>query len=60
MKPKEPKKKKTRKNLRADSSISDQDITHNNRDDENTSEVSRIHKIITGRTTLTKKDFKKN
>ena len=60
VKPKEPKKKKTRKNLRADSSISDQDIAHYNTDDKNTNEVSRIHKIITGRTTLTKKDFKKN
>ena len=60
VKPKEPKKKKTKKNLRADSSICNQDITHNNTDDENTNEVSRIHKTITGKKTLTKKNFKKN
>ena len=54
------KKKKAKKNLRAESSISDQDIPNNSSDEENTNEVARMHKVITGKKTLTKKDFKKN
>ena len=52
-------KKKAKKNLRAESSISEHDNANNTTHDENTNEVSRIHKIITGKKTLTKKDFKK-
>ena len=54
------KTKKTKKNLRAELSISEHDNANNTTDDENTNEVSRIHKIITGKKILTKKDFKKN
>ena len=57
------KKRKTKKNLRAESSISDQDKAHDTTDEEDTSEVSRIHKIITGKKgnkSFTKEDFKKN
>ena len=56
-----PKKKKTEKNLRAESSISDNGNATT--DDENTNEVARIHKIITtkkAKKTLTKEDFKNN
>ena len=52
------KKKKANKNLRAESSICDN--PNNPTDDENTNEVARIHKVITGKKTVTKKDFKKN
>ena len=58
-----PKKRKTKKNLRAESSISENDNGNVTTDDENTYEVARIHKIITtkkGKKTLTKEDFKKN
>ena len=54
------KHKKNKKKVNAESSISD----HNNSsDDENshgTNEVARMHQIITGKRTYTKKDFKKN
>ena len=53
------KHKKTKKKLNAESSISD---NHNSSDDENTqgtNEVARMHQIITGKKTYTKKDFKK-
>ena len=58
-----PKKRKTKKNLKAESSISENDNGNVTTDDENTNEVSRIHKKITGKKgkkTLTKEDFKKN
>ena len=54
------KKRKTKKNLNADSSISDK--AQDTSDDERTSEVQRIHKIITGKQakkSLTKEDIKK-
>ena len=54
------KHKKTKKKLNAESSISD---NHNSSDDDNTqetNEVAYMHKIITGKKTYTKKDFKKN
>ena len=57
------KKRKTKKNLTAESSISENDNGNATTDDENTNEVSRIHKIITGKKgkkTLTKEGFKKN
>ena len=54
------KKKKAKKNLNAESSISDQDIPNNSSDEENTNEVARMHKVITGKKTYTKKDLKKN
>ena len=54
------KHKKTKKKVNAESSISD----HNNSSDDETShgtnEVARMHQIITGKRTYTKKDFKKN
>ena len=54
------KHRKTKKKINAESSISD---NHNSSDDENTqgtNEVARMHQIITGKKTYTKKDFKKN
>ena len=54
------KHKKAKKKLNAESSISD---NHNSSEDENThetNEVAYMHKIITGKKTYTKKDFKKN
>ena len=54
------KKRKTKKNLNAESSISDK--AHDTSEDEDTSEVQRIHKIITGKQakkSLTKEDLKK-
>ena len=50
------KHKKTKKKLNAESSISDH---HNSSDDENISDLAYMHKIITGKKTLTKKDFVK-
>ena len=50
------KQKKAKKKLNAESSISDH---HNSSDDENTSDLAYMHKIITGKKTFTKKDFKK-
>ena len=54
------KPKKSKKKHNAESSISD---NHNSSDDENTqetNEVAYMHKIITGKKTYSKKDFKKN
>ena len=54
------KHRKTKKKINAESSISD---NHNSSDNENTqgtNEVARMHQIITGKKTYTKKDFKKN
>ena len=53
------KQKKSQKKLNTESSISD---NHNSSDDENTqeNEVAYMHKIITGKKTYTKKDFRKN
>ena len=48
--------KKIKKKLNAESSISDH---HNSSDDENISDLAYMHKIITGKKTLTKKDFVK-
>ena len=51
--------KKSKKKINAESSISD----HNNSSDEEssqTNEVARMHQIITGKRSYTKKDFKKN
>ena len=56
------KKRKTKKNLNAESSISENDKAHDTSEDEDTSEVQRIHKIITGnkgKKSFTKEDFKK-
>ena len=50
------KSKKTKKKLSAESSIGD---NHNSSDDENISDLAYMHKIITGKKTLTKKDFVK-
>ena len=50
------KQKKAKKKINAESSISDH---HNTSDDENTSDLACMHKIITGKKTFTKKDFKK-
>ena len=51
------KQKKTKKKLNAESSISDH---HNSSDDDTISDLAHMHKIITGKKTNTKKDFKKN
>ena len=50
------KNKNTKKKLSAESSIGD---NHNSSDDENISDLAYMHKIITGKKTLTKKDFVK-
>ena len=50
------KNKKTKRKLNAESSIGD---NHNSSDDENISDLAYMHKIITSKKTLTKKDFVK-
>ena len=57
------KKKKTKKSLRAESSISDNSNKTSDDENTNTNEVARIHKIITtkkGKRTLSKEDTRKN